>query len=84
MRIAPENSTNHLYLAETLFRLGKKDAARQELERVLKSTHHAIRPQGLKDDHQEAQRLLKEWAISGGRILRHTPLARADYGAEKS
>ena len=84
VRIAPENSTNHLYLAETLFRLGKKDAARQELERVLKSTHHAIRPQGLKDDHQEAQRLLKEWAISGGRILRHTPLARADYGAEKS
>jgi len=34
VRLAPNNSTNHLYLAETLLALGQKYQARQELERV--------------------------------------------------
>ncbi|MEW6387932.1 MAG: hypothetical protein AB1491_10500 [Thermodesulfobacteriota bacterium] len=82
--IAPENSTNHLYLAETLFRLGKKAEACRELERVLNSTRHALWPQGLNHDRQEARRLLKEWAVSGPRHLhRDTPLAQAGYGANR-
>jgi hypothetical protein len=57
-RLAPENSTNHLYLAETLERLQQPAQARRELEQVLTATRHAIQPQGLKDDQQEARRLL--------------------------
>lgn len=58
--LAPDNSTNHLYLAETLLRLGNPDQARRELERVLTSTRHAIHPQGLAEDRREARRLLAE------------------------
>ncbi len=58
VRLAPGISTNHLYLAETLIRLHNDDQARQELELTLKSTRHAIQPQGLKEDRQKARKLL--------------------------
>ena len=61
--LAPDNSTNHLYLAETLLKLGKKEEARQELENVLKATRHAHCPHHLEEDRQESRRLLQEnWA----------------------
>lgn len=59
-RLAPDNSTNHLYLAETLLRLENLDQARLELEKVLTATRHAIQPQGLEEDRGEARRLLAE------------------------
>jgi tetratricopeptide (TPR) repeat protein len=58
--LAPENSTNHLFLAETLLKLGKKAEARQKLENVLKATHHAHCPKYLEEDRQAALRLLQE------------------------
>lgn len=64
--IAPENSTNHLFLAETLLKLGKKTDARQELEKVLKATRHALCPKELEEDRRQALRLLKEnhWTVA--------------------
>lgn len=59
-RLAPDNSTNHLYLAETLLKMDHKPQARQELEKVLQARQHAIRPQNLAEDQQEARRLLAE------------------------
>lgn len=60
--LAPDNSTNHLFLAETLLKLGKKEEARQELEQVLRANRHAMCPQNLQEDRQAAQRLLqKKW-----------------------
>ncbi len=59
VRLAPDTSTNHLYLAETLMRLGETTQARQELERVLTSSHHAVQPGGLAEDRREARRLLE-------------------------
>lgn len=64
VRLAPENSTNHLYLAETLMRLNRPEQARLELAGVLKAPRHALLPQGLEDDRKEARRLLKEWEAS--------------------
>ena len=58
VRLAPDNSTNHLSLAETLLKLGKPEEARRELEAVLKATRHAIWPRGVADDRREAQKLL--------------------------
>lgn len=58
--IAPENSTNHLFLAETLLKLGKKADAREELERVLKASRHAICAKELEEDRRQALRLLQE------------------------
>jgi len=58
--LAPENSTNHLYLAETLFKLGKTEEARKELEKVLRATSHALGPRFLEDDRLAAQRLLSK------------------------
>jgi len=58
--IAPQNSSNHLFLAETLLTLKKKAEARKELDLVLKSTRHALCPQFLERDRQEALRLLQE------------------------
>jgi tetratricopeptide (TPR) repeat protein len=60
VRLAPANSTNHLYLAETLIRLDQRARARQELQLVLSASQHAIHPQGLADDRREARRLLAE------------------------
>ncbi|MEJ2070040.1 MAG: TRAP transporter TatT component family protein [Syntrophobacterales bacterium] len=58
--LAPDNSTNHLFLAETLLKLGKKAEAHRELEQVLKATRHAHCPQQLEEDRQKARRLLGE------------------------
>jgi tetratricopeptide (TPR) repeat protein len=60
VRLAPENSTNHLYLAETLIRLNRQVRARQELERVLQCSKHALMPRGLEEDRKEARRLLEK------------------------
>jgi predicted Zn-dependent protease len=60
VRLAPDNSTNHLYLAETLLKMGYKTQARQELKQVLQARTHAVRPQGLAEDQREARRLLAE------------------------
>ncbi len=58
--LASENSTNHLYLAETLFKLGKVEEARRELEKVLRATRHALCPHLLEEDRLAAQRLLRK------------------------
>jgi tetratricopeptide (TPR) repeat protein len=58
--IAPENSTNHLFLAETLFRLGKTEEARKELQQVLSGTRNALCQKFLDEDRQAAQRLLQK------------------------
>ena len=60
VRLAPNQSTNHLYLAETMLDMGKKDQAREELQKVLQEGQHALTPKDLEEDRQEAQRLLKE------------------------
>jgi len=52
--IAPANSTNHLYLAETLLKLGRNEEAARQLSCVLKSTRHAIGPSCLEEDKQQA------------------------------
>jgi tetratricopeptide (TPR) repeat protein len=58
VQIAPDNSTNHLYLGEALDRMGKKQEARREFEQVLRSIRHALGPAGLEEDYQEARRHL--------------------------
>jgi len=60
VRLAPDNSTNHLFLAQTMFRLRYTSLARQHLEQVLRCTQHAVKPQDLEEDRQEARRLLEE------------------------
>jgi tetratricopeptide (TPR) repeat protein len=60
VRLAPNNSTNHLYLAETLLDEGNKDRAKAELEKVLQDGQTALHPQALRDDRNEARRLLEE------------------------
>jgi tetratricopeptide (TPR) repeat protein len=60
VRLAPDNSTNHLFLAQTMYRLHYPSLAQQQLEQVLRSTQHAIKPQDLEEDQREAQRLLVE------------------------
>ncbi len=74
VRLAPDTSTNHLYLAETLFRLKETGRRRQELEQVLKSTRGAVKPQDLEEDRQEARRLLAE---IGGKPVTGEGLAAA-------
>jgi tetratricopeptide (TPR) repeat protein len=61
VRLAPDNSTNHLYLAQTLYRLRYRSLAQQQLEIVLKCTQHSIKPRDLEEDRQEARRLLAEF-----------------------
>ncbi len=60
VRLAPNYSTNHLYLAETLLDRGNKDQAKAELAKVLQDGQIALHPQALREDRQEAQRLLGE------------------------
>jgi hypothetical protein len=60
VRLAPGASTNHLYLAQTLYRLQDNAGAAQELEQVLKSTRYVVKPQDLEEDRREARRLLAE------------------------
>jgi tetratricopeptide (TPR) repeat protein len=58
VQIAPNNSTNHLYLAETLLRLGKEKQAQAQLHQVFSSTQHALWPLGVEQDRKEARRIL--------------------------
>ena len=60
VKLAPDNSTNHLYLAQTLARLHYRSLAQMHLEMVLKCTQHAVKPEDLEEDRQEARRLLNE------------------------
>lgn len=60
VRLAPDNVTNHLYLAETLLRLEETAEAKQELELALRATQHAMWPGGLAEDQKNARRLLAE------------------------
>ncbi len=60
VRLAPENSTNHLFLAQTMYRLHYTSLAEQQLEQVLKCTQYAVIPQNLKDDQKQARRLLAQ------------------------
>ncbi len=60
VRIAPENSTNHLYLGYTLLQLGKRAEARAALQRVFRATSHSVWPPGVEHDRREARRLLKK------------------------
>jgi tetratricopeptide (TPR) repeat protein len=60
VRLAPNFSTNHLYLAETLRDMGQKAQAKAELEKVLQDGQHALTPRDLREDRQEATKLLQE------------------------
>jgi tetratricopeptide (TPR) repeat protein len=60
VRLAPDNSTNHLFLAQTMYRLHYRSLAQQQLEQVLKCTQYAIIPQDLEEDRHEARRLLED------------------------
>jgi len=64
VRLAPKNSTNHLYLAETLIKLNREDDARWELEQVIKAEKHAMLPRGLEEDRREARRLLELMVVA--------------------
>jgi tetratricopeptide (TPR) repeat protein len=59
--IAPENSTNHLYLAETFYQLGRTDEAFRELDRVFTCSCCAIHSAGERNDCEEALRLRKKY-----------------------
>ena len=56
--LAPDNATNHLYLGETLLRLGDKERAIQELHQVLTAPRHADTPAGLAADRRRAREIL--------------------------
>jgi len=60
VRLAPENSSNHLFLAQTLMRLGRKEEARQELAKVLSAPRHALMPKDLEKDRRKAGQLLAD------------------------
>ena len=64
VRLAPDNSTNRLYLAETLLAMGENAQAREELGKALQARRHAISPQGLEEDHRKARSLLKKMESS--------------------
>ena len=59
VEIAPENSTNHLYLAKTLIELDKLDEAFIELNRVL-SSKQAVLPSKVEEDQREASDIIQE------------------------
>ena len=65
-KIAPDNSTNHLYLAETLIQLGETVEACTELDRALDSKFHASSPSGLEEDQAEALALMTVCASTLG------------------
>jgi hypothetical protein len=67
VKIAPENSTNHLYLAKTLMELGKDRDACVELDRALAANCHATSPEGLSEDHRQANRQKLELHCGAGK-----------------
>jgi len=60
VKLAPQNSTNQLFLAEVLYSTGKAKEANRALEKVLNGTRHALWPKGLAEDQQKAQQLIRE------------------------
>ena len=58
--LAPSNSTNHLYLAETLLKLGRQDQARKELQQVLTATQNTEGLRGLEEDKAAAKELIQK------------------------
>lgn len=60
VNLAPANSTNHLYLAETFIKLGQQDRAKQELQKVLTASQNADGPRGLAADQLKAKELLEK------------------------
>lgn len=72
VRIAPENSTNHLYLGYTHLQLGNLPEARAALEQVFRATSHAVWPPGVEHDRREARRLLRK-IYSGEASLKLPP-----------
>ncbi len=61
--LAPANSTNHLYLAETLIKLGNLDQGRQELQQVLSASQNADGPRGLAADHLKAKEIINKQGL---------------------
>lgn len=60
VKLAPQNSTNHLYLAETLLQAGLTEEATPELEKAINAPSHANWAPALQEDRQDAVRLLGE------------------------
>jgi tetratricopeptide (TPR) repeat protein len=60
VRLGPENSTNHLFLAQTLYRLKFYSQAEKQLHQVLKCNKTNLTPQALQEDQQQAQKLLMD------------------------
>jgi tetratricopeptide (TPR) repeat protein len=60
VKLAPTNSTNHLFLAETLLDMGQTNQACQQLHRTLAATRHANWPSALEADHTKAKSLLQQ------------------------
>lgn len=58
--LAPANSTNHLYLAETLLKKGQPDQAREELQKVLTASQNADGPRGLEADRRKAKEVIQK------------------------
>lgn len=71
-QIAPNNSTNQLFLGETLLHLGKKEEAQRALRAVLTCTDHAVWPQGVQQDREKAENLLRKLHEPG--LSRKNPL----------
>jgi hypothetical protein len=61
VKLAPQNSTNQLFLAEVFYCTGKIKEACQALKKVLNGTRHALWPHGLADDQQRAQELIRQY-----------------------
>jgi tetratricopeptide (TPR) repeat protein len=59
-KLTPANSTNRLYLAETLLKLGRQDQAAQELRQILTATQNADGPRGLAADQRQAKEILSK------------------------
>ncbi len=70
VRVAPENATNHLYLAKALMDIGHSHEACLELDRALASKGHASSELKLKEDHEEARSLKSECAAPAKRDIR--------------
>jgi tetratricopeptide (TPR) repeat protein len=58
--LTPANSTNHLYLAETLIKNGQTDQARDELQKVLAASQNADGPRGLEADRRKAKEIMQQ------------------------
>ncbi|MHC1745320.1 MAG: hypothetical protein AB9873_20140 [Syntrophobacteraceae bacterium] len=65
VRLAPENVTNHLYLAEILAGFGRYDEADRQLQLAVTSTQHAVCDKRLQEDFRDAARLKSQLGSEG-------------------